>query len=147
MVKDADGKLIGPACKTMTLVDSLLLLAGKIGDSRSRIIFPQNLGFRALSLRLGDLNEATNLTEESTPEEIVGKIGGLIKELIIKEKDGNIDRQRIRAIRLQGSKILRRLEKLEIALAEEKLVEESRTNIEEEIETEISELLKNIIFD
>lgn len=147
MAKDADGRLIGRGCKTMILVDSLLLLAGQVGDSRSRIIFPNNLGFRAFSLRLDDLNEATNLTEESTPEEIVGKIGGLIKELIIKEKDGNIDRQRIRTIRLQGSKILRRLEKLEIALGEENFPEESRTNIEEEIETEISELLRNIIFD
>lgn len=144
MTIDADGNLIG--CTGSQLIELLLLLTGKSMDSGSRIFFHPNLDFRAFSLRLDDLHEATNLNEESSREEIIQKIGELTKELII-NKDGEMDRQRIRTIRLQGSKILRRLEKLEIALAQGNLSEESRTNIEEEIETEISELLRNIILD
>lgn len=138
-------------CKATALLESVILLIGKIADSGSRIIFPPNLGFRAFSLRLDDpnleVNEGANLSEESSREEIIRKIAELTKELIIKDKDGQIDRQRIRNVRLQSSKILRRLEKLEIGLAQENLSEDIRTNIEEEIETEISELLRNIIFD
>jgi len=140
-----------PKCAATKFVELFILLIGKIADSGSRIIFPPNLGFRAFSLRLDDpnleVNEGTNLSEESSREEIIGKIGELTKELIIKNKDGERDRQRIRTIRLQGSKILRRLEKLESALAQGNLSEENRTNIEEEIEKEISELLRNLIFD
>jgi len=140
-----------PKCAATKFVELFILLIGKIADSGSRIIFPPNLGFRAFSLRLDDpnleVNEGTNLSEESSREEIIGKIGELTKELIIKNKDGERDRQRIRTIRLQGSKILRRLEKLESALAQGNLSEENRTNIEEEIEKAISELLRNLIFD
>jgi hypothetical protein len=78
---------------------------------------------------------------DSQPTDTIeDEISGLLLELMIKNREGTVDLERIRMVRLQASKIstnLKRLEKL--------IQEESSENAREEIKRVIQRGIKNLL--
>lgn len=73
---------------------------------------------------------------------IEDEISGLLLELMIQNREGNVDLERIRMVRLQASRISTNLKRLE-KLIQEESSEDAREEIKRAIKIEIKNLLPN----
>lgn len=86
------------------------------------------------------------LAENQNPDNIMSELCQLIKNSLLIDREGNATPERIREIRLKIIPILLQLELLEEYLEQEETNIETRRQIDNVIETEISSLLKILLY-